>query len=87
MQRYSSAPAAIPSSIASCPARADSITTGTPAVRWSMRSSESRPNPSSTGIITSVRTRSGGSSSAARSAASPLATVRTANSGSRTSAT
>ena len=48
------------------------------ACAGSARSSRSSPNPSSRGIITSVRTRSGGRSRAAASAASPSGTASTA---------
>ena len=45
---------------ASSPARADSRITGIERVRSSARMAASRPKPSSSGIITSVSTRSGG---------------------------
>ena len=44
---------------ASSPARADSIMTGMSRVASSARSARSSPKPSSSGIITSVSTRSG----------------------------
>ena len=55
----------MPSTAASSPARADSMITGIARVRSSARSAASRPKPSSRGIITSVRTRSGGGANTA----------------------
>ncbi len=59
LTRYPSAPLSNPSMAASSPARADSSSTGMVRVRSSARSARTRPRPSSPGIITSDRIRSG----------------------------